>query len=182
MKFAPLPHGDEGRRMALEYLRMHQLGQPLPACRFGSNDQPPRVGYITATCTELKESRYVNSNYFNLYVRALYPKSQRPSHANNFNLYVRALYPKSQRRSHANNWKTSYKKKGATCHGGSEEAKWRAAQLEMDELGWSIVVPSLKYVVQHSADTNWVPSNKPGRPSKETRSTRPFSVPAYNSD
>eukprot|EP00965_Chrysotila_dentata_P103882 3430522-Pleurochrysis_carterae.AAC.1 len=62
MRFAPWPMGEEGRRVALDMLRMHQLGQPLPPCRFGSSVYPPLVGYITSTCKKLKEQRYHKSN------------------------------------------------------------------------------------------------------------------------
>eukprot|EP00965_Chrysotila_dentata_P115280 3810708-Pleurochrysis_carterae.AAC.1 len=83
MRFAPRPFGEEGRRVALDMLRMHHLGQPLPPCRFGSSDHPPLVGYTTSTCKELNEQRYHTSNSFNLYVDALLPKMHRPIHTNN---------------------------------------------------------------------------------------------------
>eukprot|EP00965_Chrysotila_dentata_P133315 4407711-Pleurochrysis_carterae.AAC.1 len=63
---------------------MHQLGQPLPPCRFGSSVIPPLVGHITSTCKELKEQRYLKSNSFNLYVNALFPKMRRSTHINNW--------------------------------------------------------------------------------------------------
>ena len=146
MVYAPWPSGDEGRKMALEYLRMHRLGQPLPACRFATKNCPPRVGFITSTVRPLNDSKYVKSNSFSLYVSALHPKPRRPTMENN--------------------WTNRYEKKVVTCHGGSDEDKMRAAQREIDELGWSIVLPSLNYVVQHSADCDWDPRRGCGRPSR----------------
>eukprot|EP00965_Chrysotila_dentata_P004443 144358-Pleurochrysis_carterae.AAC.1 len=100
--------GEEGRRVAFDMLRMHQLGQPLPPCRFGSSDNPPLVGYITSTCKELKEQRCHKSNSFNLYVNALLPKMRRPTHISN--------------------WRTYAARKVVTCHGSDELDKWRVAQ------------------------------------------------------
>eukprot|EP00965_Chrysotila_dentata_P037247 1239216-Pleurochrysis_carterae.AAC.1 len=105
---------------------MHQLGQPLPPCRFGSSVNPQLVGYITFTCKELQEQRYHKSNSFNLYVNVLIPKIRRPTHINN--------------------WQTRAVRTVVTCHDGNEHEKWRAAQVELDELGWSAVLPALKYV------------------------------------
>eukprot|EP00959_Pyramimonas_sp_CCMP1952_P222766 4657066-Pyramimonas_sp.AAC.1 len=72
-----------------------------------------------------------------------------------------------RRPTHINNWQTHAVRRVVTCHDGNELDKWRAAQVELDELGWFAVRPILKYVVQHSADPNWEPSDRPGRPSKE---------------
>eukprot|EP00965_Chrysotila_dentata_P090721 2994242-Pleurochrysis_carterae.AAC.1 len=74
---------------------------------------------------------------------------------------------KIRRPTHINNWQTRAVRRLVTCRDGNELEKWRAAQVELDELGWSAVLPALIYVVQHSADPDWEPSGRPGRPSKE---------------
>eukprot|EP00965_Chrysotila_dentata_P001867 61617-Pleurochrysis_carterae.AAC.6 len=47
MRYAPWPSGEEGCRVALDMLRMHQLGlMPLPPCGFGSSEHPSTACWL----------------------------------------------------------------------------------------------------------------------------------------